>query len=273
MQMTAQRIFAWLWIAGLLTGCGSGSSAGPDCRFNEAWENGQCSAEIPDSAIFLPDGIWRGADSSNRPVTALVNRFGAFQFIDGDGNQGTGTLAVGAGKSVAGSFQLVPQIGRTFADGSTQADCTLSGTLFPRERLALVQDCATSAGFAFQENLSLDFDAVYMRTASLAMIAGAYETPTGSTLSITSAGDIFAQDAASGCVTNGQVQMTVSFTNMYLISYNIDNCAGAEAIWNGASFSGLAYLDNTFAPEILEFAVIGEVGGLPVSVVRSIDRI
>ena len=271
--MTNAKIFAGLAIAILLSACGGGGGGGPDCRFNEAWVNGQCTVEIIIPPITIPDGIWRGVDSGGRDVAAFVNRFSSFQFVDGFRNQGSGVLVVGTGDVVDSNFQLVTQLGATFTDGTTAADCTFSGTIIERQTLTVTENCITSTGLQFQEILILTFDALYNRDSSLAIIAGTYQTPIGSTLSIGSDGVIFVQDAISGCVTNGQVGIAVSFANMYFFDYGIDNCIGADAIWNGSSFSGLAFLDNTFSPESLEYAVIGEVGGVPVSVVVRNDRI
>ena len=250
----------------LITACGGGgSSGGPDCRFNEDWINGRCRVEIIITPITLPGGIWRGVDSDGRDVVAFVTVFGGFQFVDGSGNQGSGNLVVGDGDTVFGNFQLVTQLGETFADGTTVADCAFSGTIIERQSLTMTENCTTAAGLQIQEMLSLNFDTLYNRDASLAIIAGMYETPIGSILNIASDGVIFVQDAVSGCVTNGQASVTLSNANIYFYEYGIDNCIGPDAIWNGSSFSGLAVLDNTFSPELLTVAVIGEVGGVAIS--------
>ena len=251
----------------LSTACGGGgSSGGPDCRFNEAWINGQCSVdEITVTPFTLPGGIWRGVDSDGRQVVAFVTVFGGFQFVDGSGNQGSGILTVGDGDTVASNFQLVTQLGDTFADGTTAADCTFSGTIIERQSLEMTENCTTAAGLQTQEMLSLNFDVLYNRDASLAIIAGMYETPVGSILNITSDGVIFVQDAVSGCVSNGQASITLSNANIYLYEYGIENCMGPDAIWNGSSLSGLAVLDNTVSPELLTIAVIGELGGVAIS--------
>jgi len=265
---------ALMGLAITMAACGGSSDdGGPDCRFNEAWENGQCSIEIIIPPITIPDGIWRGVDSGGRDVVALVDRFSSFQFVDGFKNQGTGTLVVGTGDVVDSNFQLVTQLGATFADGTTAESCTFSGTVIERQTLTVTENCITDTGLQFEELLKLTFDALYNRDSSLTIIAGTYQTPVGSTMSIASDGLIFVQDPISGCVTNGQVRITVSFTNMYFFDYEIDNCTGGDAIWNGSSFSGLAFLDNTFSPESLEYTVIGEVGGVPVSLVVRNDRI
>jgi hypothetical protein len=174
---------------------------------------------------------------------------------------------------VDSDFRLVTQRGETFADGTTSADCTFSGTIIERQTLTVTENCVTSGGFQFQERLILYFDILYNQDSSLATISGLYETTTGNVLSIDSDGAIFAQDPVSGCVVNGQVGVTTSFANIYTYDYNIDNCDGPDAIWNGSSFGGLAVLDNTFSPEQLIVAVIGEVGGDSVSVVEVYERL
>ena len=257
-----------------ISACGGGSSSsGPDCRFNEAWVNGLCRVEITVTPITQPGGIWRGVDSDGRDVVVFVTVFGKFQFIDGAGNQGSGFLAVGDGGTVASNFRLVTQLGESLADGTAVADCTFSGTLIERQTLTMIENCTTAAGLQFQEMLSLDFDTLYNRDASLAVIAGMYETPVGSILNIASDGVIFVQDAVSGCVTNGQARITLTNANIYFYEYGIDNCIGPDAIWNGSSFSGLAVLDDTLSPESLTVAVIGEVGGVAISLAVENERL
>ena len=151
------------------------------------------------------------------------------------------------------------------ANAHAAAVATTIATAVVTQSLTMTQSCVTTAGFEFQESLVLQFDTLYNRDASLAIIAGMYETPAGSILSIASDRAIFVQDAVSGCVTTGQVSMTLSNANMYLYEYEIDNCTGADAIWNGSSFAGLAVLDDRTSPESLMIAVIGEVGAVAVS--------
>jgi len=258
-----------------LAACGGGGgSVDPNCRLNpDGSFTGGCGVVIPVTSITLPGGIWRGVDSGGRDVVAFITVFGGFQFVDGSGNQGSGNLVVGDGDTVAGNFQLVTQLGETFADGTAVADCTFSGTIIERQSLTMIEKCTTAAGLQFREMLSLNFDTLYNRDASLAIIAGMYETPVGSILNIASDGVIFVQDAVSGCVTNGQASITLSNANIYFYEYGIDNCIGPDAIWNGSSFSGLAVLDNTFSPESLTVAVIGEVGGVAISLAVENERL
>lgn len=259
-----------------MAACGDGGGApDPNCRLSEDGSTvSQCNVEITVTPITLPGGIWRGIDSGGRDVFAFVTEFGRFQFVDGFGNQGSGNLDVKNGDTVASIFQLVTQLGATFADGTTLADCTFSGTIIARQALTMTESCMTTAGLQFVETLLLTFDALYNRDASLATIAGMYETPVGSILSIASDGVIFVQDAVSSCVTNGQMSLTFTTNaNLYNVQYQIDNCIGPDAIWNGSSFAGLAVLDNTFSPESLTIAVIGDVGGVAISLVVENERL
>lgn len=261
-------ILTGLLLAMAACGGGGGSEPDPDCRLSaDGTTVSPGCGGITITPITLPGGIWRGVDSDGRDVVAFVTVFGGFQFVDGSGNQGSGNLVVGDGDTVASNFQLVTQLGETFADGTTIADCTFSGTIIERRSLAMTENCTTAAGLQIQEMLSLNFDTLYNRDASLAIIAGMYETPVGSILNIASDGVIFVQDAVSDCVTNGQASITLSNANIYFYEYGIDNCIGPDAIWNGSSFSGLAVLDNTVSPELLIIAVIGEVGGVDISLV------
>lgn len=264
------------WLMSLLfplAACSADSGNGPDCRYNEAWLSGQCRVDLTIEDFIIPDGIWRSEDSSGRDVVVFVNRVSGFQFVDGLGRQGAGIISIGEGSTVYSSFQLFTQQGESFADGSSVADCSFSGTIIERQALTMFESCLTSAGLQFEEELSLSFDPLYSQASSLERVAGLYETPTGNVLDIAPDGTIFAQDARSGCVTNGQVRTIVSFTNMYLYEYGIENCSGPDVIWNGTGFSGLAVLDDRMSPEVLEFAVLGEVKGTPVSVVSKNLRI
>jgi hypothetical protein len=77
----------------------------------------------------------------------------------------------------------------------------------------------------------------------------------------------------TGCLLSGQVTTVVSFGNMYRIEFGIDNCNGQDAVWNGSTFEGLATLDDRSGSDILLYAVNGEMGGEPVSVVALQERL
>ncbi len=82
-----------------------------------------------------PGGIWLGIDSDGGQIVAFVTETGRFHFFDDFGNQGSRILSVSNGNDVTANFQLVTFLGFTFPDGTTLADCTLSGTVTERQTL------------------------------------------------------------------------------------------------------------------------------------------
>jgi len=248
----------------LMQACSTSTDNGPDCRYNEDWLNGRCSANLSPPA--LPSGIWNGTDSEGRDVLLLVSVGGTFQYVDALGNQGWGFLP--AESRIMSGFELVSPLGQTFADGTTRADCSFTGSLVERETIDLTQECTTTLGLRFSETLAFDFNALYDRGSSLATISGTYQMDSGSVLSIAADGEVFMQDAVAGCVTNGRISIMVSRSNLYRVTLQHDSCTGPEAVLNGAIFSGFALLDDTAAPTALVVATIGDTGGTAVSLLQ-----
>ena len=220
-----------------------------------------------------PGGIWPGIDSDGDLVLALVTETGRFHFLDEFGNQGSGILSVSNGNDVAGNFQFVTEFGFTFSDGTTLADCTLSGTVTERQTMTVTANCTTTAGLQDQITVALDYDPLYERDSSLATIAGLYDDGFGIVTDIASDGTIFEQDAVSGCVTNGQVSVIDSAFNAYDFQFELSNCTGQFAILNGTSFVGIGTLDNTVPPELLIVAATGDVAGTLVSLIIVTERL
>jgi hypothetical protein len=214
-----------------------------------------------------------GTDSGGDLALALVTETGRFHLIDECGIQGSGILSVSNGNDVSGNFQLVTPSGCTFPDGTTLADCTLSGTVTERQTMSVTANCTTTAGLQDQITLALNYDPIYERDSSLATIAGTYDDGSGIVTDIASDGMIFEQDPVSGCVTNGQVSVIDSAFNAYDFAFGFSNCTGQDAILNGSSFVGIGTLDNTLTPEVLIVAVTGDVAGTLVSVVFVAERI
>ncbi len=166
------------------------------------------------------------------------------------------------GNDVSGNFQLVTPFGFTFSDGTTLADCTLSGTVTERQTMSVTANCTTTAGLQDQTTVALNYDTIYERDSSLATIAGIYDDGSGIVTDIASDGMIFEQDPVSGCVTNGQVSVIDNGTfNLYGVELGFSNCTGQAADLNGSSFVGIGFLDNTIPPEVLIVLVTGDVGG------------
>ena len=231
------------------------------------------AAPSPPVINASPGGIWTGIDSDGGFVLALVTETGRFHFIDEFGNQGSGILSVSNGNDVAGNFQLVTQLGFTFPDGTTLADCTLSGTVTERQTMTVTANCTTTAGLQDQITVALIYDGNYERDSSLATIAGTYDDGSGIVTNIFSDGTIFEQDPVSGCVTNGQVRVINSAFNAYDIEFRFSNCTGQFAILNGTSFVGIGTLDNTVTPEVLFVGATGDVAGTLVSFVSLSERV
>lgn len=220
-----------------------------------------------------PGGFWIGTDSSGGDILAVVTETGRFHFLTlADLSQGSGILSVSNGNNVNGNFQLVTQLGRVFADGTTLADCTLAGTVTERQTLTVTVNCTTTLGLQQQSTATLSYDNGYDRDSSLATIAGNFQG-ISAVLNITSGGVIFSQDAATGCVINGQVNIIDAAYGAYDFGFTYGNCLGQAAILNGSSFSGIAALDNTVNPEALIVTATGEVAGVLVSFIQILDRI
>ncbi len=141
-----------------------------------------------------PGGIWEGIDSDGGLVVALVTETGRFHFIDEFGNQGSGILSVSNGNDVNGNFQLVAQPGFTFPDGTTLADCALSGTVTERQTMSIIVNCTTTAGLQDQITVALVYDPIYERDSSLATFSGTYDDGSGIVSDIAAVGTIFEQD-------------------------------------------------------------------------------
>ena len=196
----------------------------------------------------------------------FVTETGRFQFLTEFGNQGSGIMSVSNGSDISANFQLVtPLFGPSFPDGATLADCTLSGTVNERQTMFVTANCTTTAGLQDQIMvMPLDYLPIYERDSSLATITGMYDDGFVVT-DIAADGTIFAQDAFTGCVTNGQVSIIDPAFNAYDFQFGYSNCTGPDEFLNGSSFVGIGNLDDTFPPEVLVVPAIGDVGGTLVS--------
>ena len=250
-------------------GCSTSTDDGPDCRYNEDWANGSCSANLSPTA--QPAGIWNGTGSDGRDVLLLVSAGGTFHYVDAAGNQGSGFFP--AETRIVSGFELVSPLGRSFTDGTTLANCSFTGSLVERDTIDLRQECTTGTGLRFSDTLVFEFSSLYDRGSSLAAISGNYQVSSGSVLTVAADGAVFMQDAVSGCVTTGRVGLMVASSNLYRLTLQHDSCTGPEAILNGWSFDGFALLDNAGTPEELVFAVIGYVADTPVPLFEQAERL
>lgn len=202
-------------------------------------------------------GIWEGQDQAGDEIVGLVTEDGRFHFIDLFG-QGFGTASVTNGNQVSASYTYVADLGTTFSDGSTSASCTLSGTVVERQSLTVNSQCTSTAGNTTQMSVTLTYNPLYNRDASLATIAGLYDD-LGDVLTVSNDGVLFEQSASDGCVLNGQLSVVNSAYNAYDVQFSISSCGAGLATLNGTTWSGIATLDNTSAPEALIFGVVGDI--------------
>ena len=90
---------------------------------------------------------------------------------------------------------------------------------------------------------------------------------------MSSNGDVFAQDARTGCIVNGRVAVIEPDFNVYYVEVSYSSCQGADAPLNGITFTGLATFDNTVSPQEVLAGVTGTKGsakyGLVYALVRS----
>jgi hypothetical protein len=97
---------------------------------------------------------------------------------------------------------------------------------------ALAQD------FCSQNYSTMEYDPLYNRPASLAVISGVY-TNGDLSLAVNSDGVVSGGDI-NGCVFNGNVAVVHADRNYYSATIDVDNCPGS------GRFEGVAFLDDTW---------------------------
>jgi hypothetical protein len=241
----------------LMTACGGGGST-------------SSGGTTPNAS---PGGIWNGTESSTGlAITGIVDEAGEFHFIRSDSTQYVGTAST-AGNAISASFDGYTEVGTTFADGSTHGTGSLSGTIQERTSISSTTQFTTDAGTSSNGTLSLTFNSLYNLASSLATISGNYTDPnSGDVISITGAGAVTWQDAATGCVGNGTISIIDAAYNAYRVQFSYASCTGAAAVLNGVAFSGLGTLDNTVSPEQAIVGVTGQANGATYAVVLSLNR-
>jgi hypothetical protein len=248
--------FATLALLGLLAACGGGGYGSGMTVTNAS-----------------PGGIWTGTDSiSGLAVVGLVDEAGEFHFIRTDGVQYVGQAMV-SGNTVSANFDGYTPFGSTFPDNSTHGMGTLSGTVQERSSLSGNTMFVTDANSTSNGTISLTFNALYNSGSSFSAIAGNYTDPaTGDTVSVSSAGVIFSQDATTGCVVNGNVSIINAAYDAYAVSYTYGNCIGTAAVLNGVQFSGLGTLDINTNPVQAIIGVNGKSGAVSYAVVLTLNH-
>jgi hypothetical protein len=229
------------------------------------------SALVPTNSS--PGGIWDGTVlRTGQQVRGLVTETGQFHFILADHTQYIGNLTV-SGMSASGSFDAFPAPGSAFPDGSRHATGTVSATVQERAALTATLQLKTDAGTSFSDTLSLAFNRLYNRPSSIAGIAGNFsEAGTGAVFTLSSDGQIFAQDPTSKCVITGTVSLINATYNAYGVSISFASCIGQFAVLNGAQLTGVGALDNTVTPEQAIIGLSGTAAGTKLALVEVLTR-
>jgi hypothetical protein len=269
-----------IFVVMLIVGCGGGGSGGSSATSPPSPP--PPPPPPPPPANLSPGGVWIGSDSNGGELVGIVTETGRFHFLIDDGliddepMQGTGIMSVSNVNNLNGNFELVPQVGSVFPDGTTPANCALVGTVTERQSMVVIVDCTTTAGTQEQITATLDYDAIYDRNSSLATIAGNFQDvgEVGEPIvNIAGDGTIFFQDPSTGCVVNGQVSIIDADFNAYDFEVLYSNCTGSMANFNDSVFSGVALLDNTENQEELIAVTTGVVEGVLSSDISFYDRL
>lgn len=247
-----------------LSACGGGGGGG-----------GGSPPPVPNAAV---GGIWEGtvaiAGQGTYDLIGLVAEDGRGHFIQEDGVQYWGTVT-SSGNQISASINGAVEVGSQFLDGSTSGTGTITGTVTARSTIAGTSTFTTTGGTRTTGTISLRYNALYDRDSSLATIAGNYTdatSPGSDALNVSSSGEIFGQQPATGCVINGQVRTINTAYNAYDIQYSFRSCVGSASILNGSTFSGIATLDNNVTPEMGIGGVQGRAGGVLFSLVFLYQR-
>ncbi len=215
--------FSGLLLVALTTGCGGGGSG---------------AANPPPLPNASPGGIWEGTSSNGTTLLGLVTGTGEFHFIQSDGVQVFG-YADSTGNELSVRFSAVTEFGTTFPDGSTSAEGTLTGTVEERSTITGDAHLSTELGTNTDSTITLTYNDLYDHNSSLTKIAGNYRDPdTNAIINVNSNGVVFSQDAVTGCVINGQVDVIDTKFNAYDVRYQFSSCLGPAAILNGTSAIG-----------------------------------
>lgn len=252
---------AVLSCAVLMVGCGGGGGGGSS------------QSAPPPVTNASPGGIWEGTLGSGQDIVGLVSESGEFHFLDLDElAQYFGTVSVDE-NAVSADFTGYAAFGSGFSDGTTSGTGSLTGTVQARSTFTANSTFRTSAGNSNTNTINLTYNDLYDRDSSLATIAGNFrDLRTGAIVNIDSDGVAFSQNPANGCVLNGSVSIINAQFNAYRVEYSYSSCQGVDATLNGATFRGLATLDNTGSPEVLLVGAQVQIGATGVSAIEVLER-
>jgi len=196
--------------------------------------------------------------------TAIATENGNFFFGSEDTTNGCAEVGFGqasvSGSSFSGTLDwglvqwtTIPGVATNCveSDGSTYGTATITGTAAQRSSLTVTDTDTTSNGTVDSAlTTTWTYNAVYSETPSLSIIAGNW-TYGSDTVNINSSGAIFEQDPNTGCIVNGQVAIPDASYNAYTFSITYSSCTGSDSVFNGATATGMLYVDGTVTPNQL----------------------
>ncbi len=91
-------------------------------------------------------------------------------------------------------------------------------------------------------------------------------------MTIDTAGAVSSVDPVTSCVITGTVAVVDPLYNAYDVSYTYASCVPPADVLNGLTFTGIATLDNTAAPESLIAGVTANDTTDGYSIVLVLDR-
>jgi hypothetical protein len=230
-----------------------------------------------------PSGASNAGDTMQ--AQALVTENGDVFFALKDTVSGCAVIGFGqvivSGSTVSGATDDAvvlwapnPTVNTTcsYADGSTSATSTLSGTVTERSSFTITDTSTTSKGMALgSETNTWSYSNLYAQTPSLTTVAGNYADGSN-TLTISSNGAIFEQDPTTGCVINGQASIVNPSYNAYSFSYTFASCTGNAAVLNGQTATGFGYYDNSVNPNQVVYGVHVTVNGQTVVLAGALNK-
>lgn len=256
-----------------LTACGGSSGSGGDGNGNGG---GLVPPPPPPPPPPAPEadvgGLWFGTfeldGEGAQPAEGIVAEDGRFHFnINHGEGQLYGQFSVAGNIATADATAVV-----ILGSGDDEEEVAGAGTL----ELEVTSRGSLEGTFTLdlgaigqgQGTVSLEYDPLYDRGASLADIAGTYQDTDDPTdvFTISETGVFFQQsDTEFNCVLNGQFSVVDPEFNAYVLAADVSNCVGELAVLNGNDVNGLFFFDDTVTPVML-------VGGIHVEV-ASIDAV
>lgn len=261
LHQLAKRV-AVLLMAALAAACG-GSGGG-----------GGSKPAVQDAAV---GGLWEGqtniAGQGVFELIGIIAEDGTAYFLQEDGVMYWGKVT-SSGNSLSSTLEGAGILGIPLWDGSASGSGSATGTINARTSIAANSTFTTALGSKSTASIALSFYSLYDTDSSLALIAGNYVDSLGlyaGVLNIAGDGVVFLQNPDTGCVINGQVAIINPSYNAYDVRFSYSSCTGSNAVFNGATFQGLA----TYDPDLREIIALvqGTVSGAPYADVFIFDAL